>query len=313
MKLLATPWFAIVAPALVGVACTALVVRGIGVYGWSLFIILPLLVSAFSSFLSCQKPGRSFASAYGISCLAAGLLGILLLVVAIDGLICLLMALPLTVVLCLPGTALGRYLAGCDFARKSRAALPCLAILCFPALAKFEATTLEPLQTRSVTTAVFIQAPPERVWQSVVAFPPITAPVNGIFRLGFAYPLSARIDGSGVGATRYCTFSTGSFVEPITHWSPPSHLAFDVAACPVPMQEFSPYRDLHAPHLDHYLIARHGEFRIRSVAGGTVLEGTTWYSDAIAPQWYWGPISDFVIHQIHQRVLDHIKHEAERR
>ena len=96
----------------------------------------------------------------------------------------------------------------------------------------------------------------------MVAFPPIASPPDGIFRLGVAYPLSARINGSGVGAIRYCTFSTGSFVEPITSWEPPHLIAFDVTSSPEPMQEFSPYRDLHAPHLKDYMVSHHGEFRI---------------------------------------------------
>jgi len=40
-----------------------------------------------------------------------------------------------------------------------------------------------------------------------------------LFRLGFASPQYARIEGTGVGAIRYCVFSTGPFVEPITAWS----------------------------------------------------------------------------------------------
>ena len=74
---------------------------------------------------------------------------------------------------------------------------------------------------RTVTTSVATRAPAERVWHVVVAFPPIANSPDGIFKLGFAYPLSAQISGSGVGAIRHCTFSTGSFVEPITEWDPP--------------------------------------------------------------------------------------------
>ena len=37
-------------------------------------------------------------------------------------------------------------------------------------------------------------------------------------RAGLAYPMRARIEGSGPGAVRYCEFSTGPFVEPIVTW-----------------------------------------------------------------------------------------------
>ena len=28
-------------------------------------------------------------------------------------------------------------------------------------------------------------------------------------------------------------------------------------------------------------------------------------------EWYWGPISDYMIHRIHERVLNHIKRTVE--
>ncbi|GDY12422.1 hypothetical protein LBMAG53_13000 [Planctomycetota bacterium] len=42
------------------------------------------------------------------------------------------------------------------------------------------------------------------------------------------------------------------------------------------------------------------------------LEGRTWYSVEVHPQWYWRLWSDVIIHRIHRRVLDHIKQLAER-
>ena len=65
------------------------------------------------------------------------------------------------------------------------------------------------------------------VWPRVIAFAPMDAPRDLIFRAGVAYPVRAYIDGAGVGATRYCVFSTGAFVEPITRWEPGVALAFD--------------------------------------------------------------------------------------
>jgi hypothetical protein len=310
MKVLSSAWFAIIVPALVGLACGGFVVRGLGAYGLSLFIALPLLVSTLASFCWSLRTTRSLGSAYGVGFGSLLLLGAMILGIAIDGLVCLVMALPLAAALCAAGAMLGQYLARLVSANRSAGILPCLLIALFPPLAMFESSN-QPSPTRTVTTAVTIKASPARVWQTVIAFPPITQPPNGIFRFGFAYPVEAQITGSGVGAVRYCRFSTGSFVEPITEWNPPRALAFDVTSCPEPMQEFSPYRDLHATHLKNYMVSHHGEFRILQNATNITLQGTTWYSHSISPQWYWGPISDFVIHRIHQRVLDHIKDVAE--
>jgi hypothetical protein len=164
-----------------------------------------------------------------------------------------------------------------------------------------------------VLSTVEIDAPPEDVWAHVIAFPPLEEPTEWWFRAGLAYPKHASIEGTGVGAVRYCVFSTGPFVEPITAWEPPRRLAFDVTASPAPLRELTFWNDVHPPHLDGYLRARRGEFLLIALPGGrTRLEGRTWYELDMAPAWYWERITDGVIHGIHALVLEHIKREAER-
>ena len=139
-------------------------------------------------------------------------------------------------------------------------------------------------------------------------------PREWLFRLGVAYPRRARIEGTGVGAIRYCEFSTGPFVEPITRWKASSRLAFDVTAQPAPMTEWSPYRRVHAPHLDGYFRSRRGEFRLVRLDGDrTRLEGRTWYELEMAPQTYWKMLADVIMSRIHLRVLTHVKALSEPR
>jgi hypothetical protein len=143
-------------------------------------------------------------------------------------------------------------------------------------------------------------------------FPPLPAPSELVFRLGIAYPTKAEIIGQGVGATRYCVFSTGTFVEPITHWEPGRRLSFDVVTQPRPLQEWSPYADVMPPHLDGYFRSRRGEFRLIALPNGrTRLEGSTWYEMRLYPEEYWVLFGDAFVHRIHERVLAHIKREAE--
>src|SRR5207247_7940809 len=72
--------------------------------------------------------------------------------------------------------------------------------------------------SHEVVTAVAIDAPPAVVWRHVVTFPELPPPREWLFRAGVAAPLRAQIEGTGVGATRYCDFTTGSFVEPMRVW-----------------------------------------------------------------------------------------------
>ena len=144
-----------------------------------------------------------------------------------------------------------------------------------------------------------IDAPAEEVWRSVIDFEPLPEPQEWLFQLGVAYPTQARIEGSGVGAVRYCEFSTGAFVEPITAWEEPRRLAFDVAAQPEPLRELSPYRNLHLDHLDGTLASRRGEFLLTERADGTtVLQGTTWYELSLAPEAYWSLWTDEILRRM---------------
>lgn len=303
---------AILLPAIVGLGGAALSVRGFEQYGWSLFLGLPILVSFLAAFSWCFKRQMSFGSAYGISCLSILALGGFILVFALDGLICLLMALPLAIVLALIGAAVGR-LVGSSIGAAGGATVAFLVSVTFPFLVGFEhATAPEPF-VREVTTSVLIDAPIEDVWHTVIAFPAITEPPKGIFRLGIAYPVEAHIEGKGVGAIRYCTFSTGSFVEPITEWDAPNLLSFNVTKNPPPMKELSIYKDMHAPHLHGHMVSKKGQFRLSAQGNQVLLEGTTWYTHSISPEFYWGMVSDEIIHRIHLRVLNHIKGQTEKR
>jgi len=106
-------------------------------------------------------------------------------------------------------------------------------------------------------------------------------------------------------------FSTGPFVEPITVWNEPRELSFDVIEQPEPMRELSPW-DVHPPHLDNFLVSKKGRFLLEALPDGrTRLRGTTWYTNKMWPEVYWGFLADRVISSIHGRVLRHIKDLAE--
>jgi hypothetical protein len=154
---------------------------------------------------------------------------------------------------------------------------------------------------------------PEAVWPHVIAFAPLPPPTEWLFQTGIAYPVRARIEGEGVGAVRYCEFSTGPFVEPITVWDAPTRLGFSVTEQPRPMDELSPYDDLLAPHLDSSLRSQRGEFLLSPLPyGRTRIEARTWYTLDMRPSGYWHIWSDAIIHRIHVRVLEHVRQQAER-
>jgi hypothetical protein len=307
-----TTWLSLLAPALGGVAVLAFSILAVRQYGLGAFAGTPFCVGMAASWIQARLGQRSFAAAFLTALGAVGLMGLGVLLVALDGAICILMAMPLAVGLGTVGA-----LAGFGLARmgsRQSGARANLAIVAFlPALVAAEGRLRNAAPERAVTTSVEIAADAATVWDNVVEFAPIEAPPSGLFRLGIACPIGARIEGRGVGAIRYCEFSTGAFVEPIRVWEEPRRLAFDVVENPPPMREWSPYGDVMAPHLAGTFVSHRGQFLLAQRGDATVLEGTTWYTQNMWPQWYWGGIADGVIHRIHLRVLEHIKAAAERR
>jgi hypothetical protein len=301
----------IIVPSLVGLGGAYLAVKVFESYGWTLFLGLPVLLSFLSSLMYRRTGKASWGDCYGVSLSSILLLGGMILVFAIDGLICLIMALPLAAILALVGTTIG-YLLGKRLSENFAKSVPLLLVLLFPFLVAFEGSQPSAPPLHQVSTRIEIAAPIQTVWDEVIAFDRIDAPPTGIFRAGIAYPIEAKIEGTGVGAVRHCIFSTGPFVEPITRWDAPHALEFSVTSNPPPMKEFSPWGHIDTPHLNHTFTSERGQFHLLEENGKTILEGTTWYRQTISPDFYWHRLTDHIIHLIHLRVLEHIKVQAER-
>jgi uncharacterized membrane protein YhaH (DUF805 family) len=293
---------------IIGGGMTVVSIYLLSTYGAALFLGTPLVMSSVAAYSYNRPFSRGTGASVGIGLATVACGGMALLLFALEGLICIAMALPLLVPLGALGGLMGKAIAD-----STRRAFPeaLAAVVLLPLWAGAE-SWLSRSRELQVTTSVEIDASPADVWSHVVQFPDLPEPTDWLFRAGIACPMRARIEGEGVGATRYCEFTTGSFVEPITAWEPARRLAFDVTKQPAPMFELSPYRHVHPPHLDGYLRSTRGEFLLAPLPNGrTRLEGRTWYEFDMFPQAYWTLWSDTMIHRIHLRVLEHIKQRAE--
>jgi hypothetical protein len=277
-------------------------------YGWGIFIGLPFGMGLISVLIHGYHRPRSFPSCILVALTAVTLAGGALFALAIEGVVCLVMAAPLAIPLALMGGMIGYVIQ-----RRRLEPSPVMAamLLALPGLMGLEHAAAPQPRLLQVTSSIVVNAPVERVWRNVVSFSELPPPEEWVFQTGLAYPMRAEIQGTGVGAERHCVFSTGAFVEPITVWDEPRRLAFGVRDEPPPMVELSPYR-IHPAHLDHYFSAKAGEFKLTPLPGGrTLLEGTTWYENRFWPESYWRQWSDLIVHRIHMRVLRHVKRLAE--
>ena len=306
----ASALLAIVLTTAIGLLLTLVGTVVLRTYGWGLFVALPFCLGMFSVLLYSYHERRAPKACLGVSLLPIGLLGGVLLGVAIEGVVCILMAAPLALALAALGGMLG-YTIQANYWRTSTPAMLSVVLLFGPAFYGVERMAPQEPQVFVVRTSVDVQASPERVWRRVVAFSEIPPPREMLFRAGVAYPIRAEILGRGPGAVRRCIFSSGAFVEPIEVWDEPHLLRFGVTASPPPLDELTPYGHIDTPHLHGYLVAEEGQFLLAPLpAGATRLEGLTRYRHSMWPAAYWRLWSDHIIHRIHLRVLDHIRREA---
>lgn len=295
---------------LITYAMVGLGVYGMNTYGVILFIVTPLVAATVSSFYYTRRHPNNGGEAIGVSFLTMLLSMVGMLLLGLEGLLCIVMAAVPAAFLFLIGALIGHAVASRSGARGSHLAI---AVICLPLLAGAEAKTVAPALNEVVTT-IEIDAPPEAVWPHVIAYAELPAPPEWFFRAGIGYPEKVWMAGTGVGATRYCGFSTGTYVEPITHWEPPHRLAFDVTNTPPAMKELSIYEHVHAPHLAQTPRNRRGEFRLTRLPGNrTRLAGSSWYDIEMYPQFYWRLWADAAAQAVHERVFAHIKRQAEKK
>jgi hypothetical protein len=295
--------------AVVGLLATYISTLNEQTYGLALFILAPVLVGFHSAFALASRERTRLGDAVIVSMFAIVLLGLLLIGFALEGAICLLMALPIAIPLAIIGALLGYGLRKHAFAHQPTV------LLLFLGLAPFGATVEHQFQPRAdvveVATSIDIPATPQEVWRTVLQPSHLAAPSHPLFRAGVAYPLASHIEGTGSFAIRYCDFSTGKLVEPVLIWDEGRRLRFTVRSNPLPMQEWTPYARLHPPHLDGFLVSRQGEFRLEALPNGySRLVATTWYQDQLYPARYWKLWSDYIIHQVHKMVLENVRERA---
>ena len=291
---------------------TWLSVELFGLYGWTLFVGTPFCQGLMAVLFYGYHQKRGYGKCLLVAITTQLLVGAALFALVMEGLICLIMAAPLGLVLAGLGGSIGYVMQSRRWSQMEAPATVALLLLLTPGLLAAEYVIGPERPLFKAVTVMEMDAPPEVVWENVIGFAEIPDPEGWLFQLGVSYPIRAEIQGEGVGAVRYCVFSTGAFVEPIEVWDAPWRLKFSVTKNPPPMAEWNPLKEIHPPHLEGYLVSKGGQFLLTPLAGGrTRVEATTWYHHSMWPAAYWRIWSDGIIHRIHTRVLKHIKSNAE--
>lgn len=289
------------------VASVLLSALTLGTYGWGLFVATPFVVGTTTGYIVNRRGSRSGARTMSHVLAAGALGGLALLMLALEGFMCILLVAPLGLGAAALGGLFGRALARLGHGGRK----PMMSVAILPALFVVEASM--PLETAIDTSqSIEIAASPAAVWEAITSEAPIGLSPGLPGLSGLAYPVRSRLLGREVGATRLGMFSTGTAVERVTEWKPGRTLAFTVISQPPAMEEMSPYRHLHTPHLTGYVVTGDSRFLLKPLAnGGTRLTFEARTSLRIDPIAYWEPIARIAFDMNVRRVLESARLRAE--
>lgn len=283
-------------------------------YGYGVFVGVPLGIGFLTAHLAQRAEGWSWNAALRAALLAAALTGACLFLPMVEGVVCLTMAAVVALPFVLLGVLIARAFqqATTPTPRSAKTKLHSFVLIMVPASMALESHVAPTPPILEQTTSIEINATPEQVWRYIPSFPRIESPPTKLLWAGLAYPLASTITGEGVGAQRQCVLSTGTMPEVITAWEPGKRLEFEIMSTPAAMEETLPFGKVKAAHDEGYFLCKHGRFVLTALPGGrTRVEGTSWFQHDLWPQFYWAPLTKEVVHEVHERVLNHIKALAE--
>ncbi len=198
-----------------------------GLISFSFLFILPAVLSAFVAYVADPLAGRPWTFYLLVPAwILAGTVAVSIFMLQ-EGVICILMLLPLWAMSGMAGSFLVYTLRKKERERRQsqqQSRVFSAAILLLPLIAMQAETMINwPRTSYSVTRSIVIEAPAEAIWPLVEGIPDVQ-PGEGRWNIsqdviGIPRPLGARLEGSGIGATRHARWDREiQFSETVTEW-----------------------------------------------------------------------------------------------
>ena len=263
---------------------------------YAMFVGIPLVVGVLVAYMTQPKSGlgTTLKVVTILLCVVSTLLG--------EGIVCILMAAPLFYAF----AAVGYYLveAVMRSVRPNRRGGP-LALLIVPflmAMLTSDRNHIDNPATNTVVDEIFVAASPERVMQTLERTDLVTQNFPAFLKLGF--PLPTRMEHDPNGTTRL-HFDPRS--EP---WPGPNTI---VSRQTVDLVHHKITYDIQedSTKLARWLTFRSTGFEILPRPGGSLLRQRTVYEQRMQPGFYWNPLENFAMGQMHGYALRSIKNLTE--
>jgi hypothetical protein len=265
-------------------------------YGFSLFIGGPFALGMISVLLFGFSRPQPFGACIRLGLTAAALTGLALLALALEGVICLIMATPIVFFLTFFGALVGYVIQARPWLSDETVGVMLAVLGALPGL--MAAETVKPEEQLSfsdrvetVVTTVVLEASLEQVWDALLVTDDVSADKPLLLQIGPPIPKRCTLEGTGVGATRTCHFDLGIVEERVTGWDPPFGLHMQIVRVTLPGR--------------HWLRFERTSFVIEGLAPNKarVTRATT-ISSKLRPAWYWRFFERMGIEAEHEYVFE---------
>lgn len=263
----------------------------LGYYGWSMFIIFPLIVGLSAGLIPFKK--------YKLFGVYLGLAAFLLVLIAghFEDLACVIYALPLTFAMIVVGYGIGFYMAKRKAVKPNR-----LNLIVFPLLLFGFTTLLEHLfgyayTEGSVSTSLYLPYSPEQVFDKIKSVDTLDTDKPFFMSLGLPVPQKCVLESEAVGVKRTCYFEGGIIEEKVTEIKRGEVLKMKVTKYTLPGLKWLRFKD--------------AEYYFRPESNGTVITRVTTYSSSLKPRFYWSWCERSAIQSEHEYVLNNLKKDLE--
>ncbi|WP_408611979.1 SRPBCC family protein [Leptospira ainazelensis] len=229
--------------------------------------ILPFLIGAISVYWAEKEKPRSIFFHIFFPWMPTTISMLLSFLVNWEGMICLVMGLPIYLVLSsVGGIAVGIWFY--IFPENRMNFLGALGILSLPLVSGYLESHWDlPNEIRFVETSISVNAKPETIWKNIIRISELEKTEEGFFyKIGFPRPIEATLSHEGVGGIREAKFERGLFFyETITEWKPQHRLKFEIKADPnlTPLTTL----DAHVVPGGAYFDALQGEYELEYTKG----------------------------------------------
>lgn len=284
-KIFWTSWWLVITLLATGFAALGF---GFVDYGVVLFCMLPVSVGLAAGMLPNKKP-----AIFGML-LALGISVAFLWLVGMEGLVCIVMALPIIGLGILAGWLIIRIVK--HLTKKDDT----MQFSLIPYFLFLSAIVVDNVwngntEHESVTTTITISQPSNIVYDHIKNVDTVTSSANFLHHLGLPYPRKCTLTEEAIGGLRICKFDEGDIVETITAIKKNELLEMDVTSYNMPGQRWLSFeKDI---------------YRLSGKDDSTTISRTTTYRSVLKPRLYWKWMEKWTIEAEQDLVFKNLSNE----